>query len=84
MSEPNKHVRAAQAHLSHAEKPSFIDDTIKGLLDEIERLRAEDDANAAYVDSLISALRRVDGIVQRALGYPKHTSLNRVDGESHD
>jgi hypothetical protein len=39
MDETNPHVRAACAHLARATRPTFIDDTMLGLLDEIGRLR---------------------------------------------
>lgn len=41
MSDRNPHVRAAHAHLrSAASAPTFVEDTMRGLLVEIERLRA--------------------------------------------
>jgi hypothetical protein len=38
MSEPNTHARAARAHLERATAPTFIDDTMRGLLARIEQL----------------------------------------------
>lgn len=40
MCEPCIHVRAARAELARTEKPTFLHDTMAGLLREIERQRA--------------------------------------------
>jgi len=41
MTEPNTFIKAARAHLERADRPTFVDDTMRGLLEEIERLKAE-------------------------------------------
>lgn len=58
MASNNKHVRAAIAHLERATAPSFLDDTIKGLLEHIDVLEKEADELTSEVGARVCCLEK--------------------------